>query len=164
MALEQFTNDAITTLVNTIASTDTSLTVATNLGFPASAQFRIRIDNEILLVTGVSGATWTVTRAVEPVSGLQVAAAHAAGASVEHVLTQASLKSAGVQNNLSTTTLPTSSTDNTLGYSVGSLWYNTTFNTLYICINALDRSGNLVSGSFGCHQNPFTWMRSAIYR
>jgi hypothetical protein len=91
MPTEQFSNDAITTLAATIAASDTSLTVANNLGFPTVPQFRIRIDNEILLVTGVSGATWTVTRAAEPVSGLQLASAHAAGASVTHVLTGASI-------------------------------------------------------------------------
>jgi len=91
MSAEQFTNDAVTTLVGTIAAGDTSLTVANATAFPSVPQFRIRIDAEILLVTAVAGATWTVTRAVEAVTGIQVAAAHASGAAVTEVLTAAAL-------------------------------------------------------------------------
>ena len=91
---ENYVNDAQTTLATAMGSSDTALTVASGFGFP-SPNFRIRIDNELLLVTGVSGATWTVTRAVEAVSGVQSAASHSSGANVSHVLTAASLVLAG---------------------------------------------------------------------
>jgi hypothetical protein len=93
MPTEQYTNDATTTLVNTIAAGDTSITVQSTVGFPTIPTFHIRIDNEILLVTAVSGATWTVSRAVEACQGTILAVAHAAGATVAEVLTADSLKS-----------------------------------------------------------------------
>jgi hypothetical protein len=88
---EQFANDAATTLAASVNTTATTITVAGTVGFPNSGNFRIRIDSELMLVTGVSGTTWTVTRAVEPVGGSQAAANHNAGADVNHVLTAASL-------------------------------------------------------------------------
>jgi hypothetical protein len=55
-------------------------------GAPA-VNFRIRVDDELMLVTGVSTNTFTVTRGIEGTS----AAAHADGALVTHVLTAGSL-------------------------------------------------------------------------
>lgn len=92
---EQYTNDAVTTLAGAITSGATSLTVTSATGFPTTGNFRIRIDGELLLVTAVSGATWTVTRAIEAVGGVTLATAHANGATVTHVLTAASLALAG---------------------------------------------------------------------
>ena len=40
-----------------------------------------------------------------------------------------------VLNNLSATVAPTGSNDNTMGYSIGSMWINTVSNTIYICTN-----------------------------
>ncbi len=88
---ERYTNDAETTLAVAMLAGDLTLTVATVTGFPTAGNFRIRIDNEILLVTGVSGTAWTATRAAEPVRGVQTAAAHAVGATVTHLITAASL-------------------------------------------------------------------------
>jgi Tfp pilus assembly protein PilV len=53
-----------TTLSATLTATATSMTVTSASGFPASAEFRVKIDSEILLVTaGGSGTTtWTVER------------------------------------------------------------------------------------------------------
>lgn len=48
-----------------------------------------------MTVTGVSGATFTVSRASEPCVGVQAAALHNAGATVEHVFTAASVALAG---------------------------------------------------------------------
>jgi hypothetical protein len=93
---EQFTNDASTTLNGAIGAADATLTVSSTTGFPATGSFRIRIDNEILLVTNVAGTLWSITRAVEPVSGVQAAAAHANGVVVTHVLTAGSLLAAYV--------------------------------------------------------------------
>jgi hypothetical protein len=90
---ERFTNEATTTLAAGINASATSLTVSSSANFPA-ANFRVRIDNEILLVTAVAGTTWTVTRAVEAVNGVQVAASHAVLATVAHVLTAGGLQQA----------------------------------------------------------------------
>src|SRR5881394_3159507 len=96
MATETYANSptlsspssAWTTLAGSILAGDTSLTVTAASAFPSSAQFRILIEDELLLVTAGAGTTtWTVTRGVESTT----AAAHSSGASVYHVLTAASL-------------------------------------------------------------------------
>lgn len=89
---ELFTNDAITTLAAPCGSGDATITVASATGFPGSGNFRLRVDNEILLVTAVSGVTFTVSRAVEAVAGVTAAAAHSSGATVEHVFTAGSVQ------------------------------------------------------------------------
>jgi prepilin-type N-terminal cleavage/methylation domain-containing protein len=65
-----------------LTPTSSPLTVASAAGFPASAEFRIKVDSETLLVTegGSSTTTWTVTRAVDG----SVAASHSTGAAVTH--------------------------------------------------------------------------------
>jgi fructose-1,6-bisphosphatase/inositol monophosphatase family enzyme len=83
---ERFANEISTTLVGSITNVATSLVVASSSGFPA-VNFRIRIDDEILLVTTVAGTTWTVTRAQEGTTG----AAHSNAASVAHILTAGGL-------------------------------------------------------------------------
>jgi hypothetical protein len=87
MASEQFSNGPQTTLNGSITSGATSLVVASATGFPSSPQFRIRIDNELLLVTAIAGTTWTVTRAIESTT----AAAHSNGATLTAVLTAGAL-------------------------------------------------------------------------
>jgi hypothetical protein len=55
---------AATTLASAINATQTTITVASATGFPASS-FRIRIDDEIMTVTaGFGTTTWTITRGV----------------------------------------------------------------------------------------------------
>jgi prepilin-type N-terminal cleavage/methylation domain-containing protein len=63
-----------------VTASATTLTVTAASGFPASAEFRVKIDSEILLVqAGGSGTTtWTVSRGLDGT----VAASHGAGASV----------------------------------------------------------------------------------
>lgn len=51
-----------TTVVGSLSTGGTTLTVASAAGFPETPEFRIRIGSEILLVTAVSGTTWTVGR------------------------------------------------------------------------------------------------------
>ena len=63
--IEKFANNAATTLSAAITATATSCTVTDASAFPASGNFRVKIDNEILVVTGVSGSTFTVTRGAE---------------------------------------------------------------------------------------------------
>jgi hypothetical protein len=88
---EHFANEFATTLVGTITGAATSLVAATSSGAPA-VNFRVRIDDEYLLVTaGPPGSTtWTVTRAQEG----SVAATHQNGAAVQHVLTAGGLNQA----------------------------------------------------------------------
>lgn len=87
MATELYTNDPSTTLNGSITSGDLSLIVTSATGFPGGGNFRIRIDNEIILVTAVSGTTFTILRGQEGTS----AAGHSNGATVNHYLTAGAL-------------------------------------------------------------------------
>jgi prepilin-type N-terminal cleavage/methylation domain-containing protein len=66
-----------TTLSSAITATASTLTVASATGFP-TAPFRIKIDSEVMYVTDVSGAVFTVTRSVDGTTP----AAHSGGATV----------------------------------------------------------------------------------
>ena len=67
-----------TTLSSGMTAAQTSLTVASASGFPTS-QFKIRIDDEVMTVTGGYGTTnWTVTRGASGTT----AASHASGQTV----------------------------------------------------------------------------------
>lgn len=81
--MEKLSNFATTTLSSGINNSVTSLTVASATNFPISGNFRITIDSEILLVTAVSGTTFTVVRGVEGTS----AASHSSDATVGNCLT-----------------------------------------------------------------------------
>lgn len=83
---EQFKNLASTQLDGGIDDSTTTITVDSAMGF-TSGDFRIRIDDEIMVVTGVSGLDFTVTRHAEGTS----AAAHSDNAPVYHVLTAGGL-------------------------------------------------------------------------
>lgn len=88
MATEQFANNAQTALNGSITAGVTTLTVTSASGFPGNAQFRIRIDDELLLVTGgVGTTTWTVTRGIESTTAI----GHGSGATVTQVLTAGAL-------------------------------------------------------------------------
>jgi len=88
MAYELFVNGAInTTLASGITNVATSLTVASATGFPTSGNFRIVVESEIMLVTAVSGTTFTVTRGVEGTNP----AAHSGGTIVKVSLTGGSI-------------------------------------------------------------------------
>lgn len=107
--METFSNFGETTLAAALTIGATSLTVSDAENFPGSGNFRIKIDNELLLVTGVSGNTFTVTRAAESTT----ATSHISGSSVKHVLTAASLSNAVSEGSLTALTpsgsLPTAS-------------------------------------------------------
>jgi hypothetical protein len=62
--IETFSNFASNTLAGAIDDSQTSIDVANASVFP-SPQFRISIDSEIMLVTGVASNTLTVTRGAE---------------------------------------------------------------------------------------------------
>jgi hypothetical protein len=87
MAVEQFANNASSTLNGAINSSVTSLVVTSATGFPTVGNFRLLIDSEIMLVTAVSGTTFTVTRGIEGTA----AASHSNGATVTAILTAGSL-------------------------------------------------------------------------
>lgn len=69
-----------TTLAAAITTTtQTSISVAANAGFPGTGQFDIQIDGETMTVTGGQGTnTWTVTRGARG----STAATHASAAAV----------------------------------------------------------------------------------
>ncbi len=85
---EKFSNDAATTLSAALAADATTCSVTSATAFPASGNFRIRIDEELLLVTGVSGATFTITRGIEGTA----ATGHQSGVDVVHLLTKGSIE------------------------------------------------------------------------
>jgi hypothetical protein len=69
---------ASTSMASAINATQTTLTVASAAGFPTS-QFHIRVDDEVMTVTGGYGTTtWTVSRGASSTT----AASHAAGQTV----------------------------------------------------------------------------------
>ena len=95
--VEKFANKATTTLNGGINNSTTSVVVSSASAFPTTGDFRIFVKaetsntDEIMTVTSVSGTTFTVTRASEPVAGTQSASAHSSGAEVSLVLTSGSL-------------------------------------------------------------------------
>jgi len=87
--IEKFSNLAVNKLSAAIATTTaTSCALHDASSFPTSGSFRIRIDDEILVVTAVAGNTFTVTRGAEGT----IAVTHAAEATVRHLLTRGGLE------------------------------------------------------------------------
>lgn len=84
---EVLKNNAVTTLNGSITSGSATLSVLSAALFPGTGNFRIAVDSELMLVTGVSGTTFTVTRGLEATT----AALHSAGAAVVCVLTAGSV-------------------------------------------------------------------------
>ena len=87
--MENFANEYQSALNGAIDNDDTSLVVDSATGSP-DANFRIRIDDEYLLVTAKAGTTFTVTRGIEG----STAASHSDDAVVTHVLTAGGLETA----------------------------------------------------------------------
>lgn len=88
---DSFANEAQTTLDGAINASTTSITVISYADFPVSGDFRIRVDDEFMLVTAGHGTnTWTVTRECEDSSRFP-AASHSSGATVTQVLTAGAL-------------------------------------------------------------------------
>ena len=84
---ERFANNASTTLNGTINNSTTTVVVTSAVGFPTSGNFRILVDSELMIVTGVSGNTFTVTRSAEGTG----AAGHTSGVNVTHIITAGGL-------------------------------------------------------------------------
>jgi len=47
---EQYANDVITTLANSITGGSSSLSLTSATGFPSVGDFRVKIDSEIIIV------------------------------------------------------------------------------------------------------------------
>ena len=88
MSVEQFANNAGSTLVGSMLAGDSSLVVVSAATFPTVPQFRITVDAEIMLVTGVTGSTFTVARGQEGTTNT----GHSAGVAVYQLLTAGALK------------------------------------------------------------------------
>lgn len=125
-ATEQFANYVATTLNGAINNSVTSITITSATGFPAAAQYRIKIDSEILIVTAGAGTTtWTVTRGAEGTT----AASHSNGAAVAHVLTAGALQywapaynTLPRHNNMLAQTFQPEMAMNTLTMTSGQVW------------------------------------------
>jgi FtsP/CotA-like multicopper oxidase with cupredoxin domain len=77
-------NPKTTTLTSARTSGQTTLLVASASGFPSSGSYYVRVDNEVMQVTGGQGTTtWTVTRG----QLLTTAAGHSASAVVSALAT-----------------------------------------------------------------------------
>lgn len=101
---EQFSNYPSTTINGAITAGANSVVVNSTTGFPNAGNFRILLDqNELAEVTSVAGNTWTITRAVEALSGVQVAQPHSNGAPVVLVLTAGALSAAFARIDQTTT-------------------------------------------------------------
>lgn len=85
---ERLANDAESTLATTISDSATSFDVDDASDFPTEGDFRIVVDNEIMIVTAVSSNTFTVTRGAESTA----AANHVAGSQVAQILTVSGLQ------------------------------------------------------------------------
>jgi len=86
---EQLSNLAEGTLNTTMNDSVTSLVLGSGQGakFPSSGDFRVTVENEIMLCTSRSTDTLTVTRGQEGTTNV----AHTAGVAVAHTLTKAGL-------------------------------------------------------------------------
>lgn len=88
--MENFANNAQSALAQLggINSTVSVFTVASSLSFPLP-NFRVRVDDEIMIVTNVVGNSFYVTRGAEGT----IASPHRYGATVTHILTAGALRS-----------------------------------------------------------------------
>lgn len=84
---EQLANNVFSFLAASINDSVTSITVSDGSTFPASGNFRIRINSEIMIVTARSSNTLTVTRGAEST----IASSHTVGDRVAVVLTAGGL-------------------------------------------------------------------------
>jgi hypothetical protein len=87
MATEKFANNPVTTLNGGVSAIDTSVIVTDATPFPVTAQFRLKVESELMLITGVAGNTFTATRGIEGT----IAADHSSGVLATHILTAGSL-------------------------------------------------------------------------
>lgn len=118
--MELFNNNAAAELDGAINNSVTSLDVDDASDFPATGNFRIIIDDEIMKVTAVSSNTFTVVRGTEGTT----AASHADLAAVTHVVTAASLRQLAQDYHLSGdyASLPAAGTAGRIYYPTDVPW------------------------------------------
>lgn len=86
--MEQYSNGASTTIAEDLDASETGVDVTSASGFPTIGNFRVLVGSEIMLVTGVSGTTFTVVRGAEGTT----AATHTNGDAITHIVTRDSLR------------------------------------------------------------------------
>jgi hypothetical protein len=84
---EQVVNTVSGQLNGALDDSQVDVTLVSASGFPADGDFRLKVDNELMLVTGVAGVVLTVTRGIEST----VAVAHNDGRAAKVVHTAAGL-------------------------------------------------------------------------
>ena len=84
---EQMANFGHTTLAEALDDSETGVDVTAGSVFPSSGDFRVRVDDEIMLVTARATNTLTVTRGAESTTP----AAHDNGADIDARLTSGGL-------------------------------------------------------------------------
>jgi hypothetical protein len=84
---EQFRNEAVNTIAEDLDNSETVVTVSDGSVFPSSGNFRVRVDDEIMICTSRSTNDLTVIRGQESTS----AVTHSNGAAISLVLTAASI-------------------------------------------------------------------------
>jgi hypothetical protein len=85
---EQFANNARNTLNGSLTNVATSVILDSVADFPTDGNFRILIDSEIMLVTSISGSTFTVVRGQEGTTGVT----HDDGALVTQLITNEGIR------------------------------------------------------------------------
>lgn len=88
MSFELVYNGVVTTLNGAVSSSATVITLTSITGFPVVPRFRLRVDDELMLVTGISGSNFTVQRGVEGTT----AVSHSDKATVYGVVTAGALR------------------------------------------------------------------------
>lgn len=91
---EQLQNFGSTTVNESLTDSDTTVTVSDGSVFPATGNYRVNCEDEIMLVTARSGNDLTVTRGAESTT----AAAHSSGTTIKLVLTAGGLLQAIEEN------------------------------------------------------------------
>jgi hypothetical protein len=148
---ETFCNDPGTTLNGSITNVATSLVVASATGYPSSGNFRIKVENELMIVTAVSGTTWTVTRGVESTT----AASHSTGVAINAVLSAGGLTGILSPYPAKYTTTYTSVTSATITHNLGTVavmvacWDNSTPPVLVQPASCVATSTSVVTLTFG---------------
>lgn len=97
---EQLANFGETTIAEDLDDSETTVTVTDGSVFPASGNFRVIVDDELMLVTARSTNDLTVTRGAESTS----AVTHSNGADIKMVLTKAGLDQYLTENSVYTAT------------------------------------------------------------
>src|SRR5262245_24109249 len=141
-------NPKTTTRPTATTAGQTTITVASASGFPTSGTYYIRIDNEVMAVTGGQGTTtWTVTR-----GQLNTAAAtHGVGATVTALATDWYASFSGVASGSSNlkVTYKGKNCANTSGTACNAIASNNPMQTVKIC-------NWTVGGAAGCSSSTST--------